>query len=325
MDIPKTRVEAKPSLVVNLSNSLSRVLALLPFAIITVIVVGPLIWVVLMSFRLTNEIFTNPYALPIPFHVYNYLHAFVPPKEELDSLAPTLGTTPQGIDQWLQQTNLPDGGFGFFHYIVNSVIVTTASLLIVTTITTMAAYVFARQRYAFPGRGPLFIFIFLSMFFPPQITQLSLFQLAVSYKVFNTLWSLILVYPAMAIALDLYLLRAFLAQIPTEIEDASRIDGCNDWQTFWKVMLPIAKPAISTVIIINLLDFWNEFLYALTLVTKPELATIPLATYHWVGEVELDVGGLAAALVISMLPIVILYLMLSEQFMQSMVGGALKG
>lgn len=325
MDVATPRAETPSRLVARLARGLSRLLVLIPFIVVTAILIGPLIWVALMSFRLTNEIFANPYGLPVPFHVYNYLHALIPPKEELESLAPTLGTTPTGVDRWLDQIGLSDGGFGFFHYIENSVLVTVASLSIVTAITTMAAYVFARRRYAFPGRGLVFIFIFLSMFFPPQITQLSLYQLAVSYGVFNTLWSLILVYPATVIALDLYLLRAFFGQIPTEIEDAARIDGCNDGQAFWHVMLPIAKPAISAVLILNLLDFWNEFLYALTLVTKPDLATIPLATYRWIGEIQLDVGGLAAALVISMLPIIILYLVFSEQFMQSMVAGSLKG
>jgi multiple sugar transport system permease protein/raffinose/stachyose/melibiose transport system permease protein len=163
------------------------------------------------------------------------------------------------------------------------------------------------------------------MFFPPQITVLSLFQLAVGYGLYNTLWALILVYPANALAFNTYILRAFFAQIPTEIEDAARIDGCGDWQMFWRVMFPIARPAIATTLIFNFNGFWNEFLYALTLVTKPELATVPLASFRWVGENFLDVGGLAAGLVISMAPIVVLYMFLSEQFMQGMSAGAVKG
>jgi ABC-type glycerol-3-phosphate transport system permease component len=275
-----------------------RWLALLPLGLLTVVLLGPFVWTLMMSFRRSNEIFANPYGLPIPFRLDNYAYALLP----------------EGA-----------GGFGFLNNMLNSVLVVVPALVIVTTITTMAAYVFGRKRFDFPGRGIVFIFIFLSMFFPPQVTVLSLFQLAIGYGLYNSLWALILVYPASAIAFNTYILRAFFAQIPTEIEDAARIDGCGDWQMFWRVMFPIARPAIATTLIFNFNGFWNEFLYALTLVTKPEMATVPLASFRWVGENFLDVGGLAAGLVISIAPIVVLYVLLSEQFMRGMSAGAVKG
>jgi ABC-type glycerol-3-phosphate transport system permease component len=275
-----------------------RWLALLPLVALTVVLLGPFLWTLMMSFRRSHEIFANPYGLPIPFRLDNYAYALLP----------------EGA-----------GGFGFLNNILNSALVVVPALAIVTAVTTMCAYVFGRARFAFPGRGLVFVAIFLSMFFPPQITVLALFQLAVGYGLYNTLWALILVYPAGAIAFNTYILRAFFAQIPTEIEDAARIDGCGDWQMFWRVMFPIARPAVATTLIFNFNGFWNEFLYALTLVTKPELATVPLASFRWVGENFLDVGGLAAGLVISMAPIVVLYLLLSEQFMRGMSAGAVKG
>jgi multiple sugar transport system permease protein/raffinose/stachyose/melibiose transport system permease protein len=270
----------------------SRRLALIPLGAITFLLLGPFLWAIVMSFRRSHEIFANPYGPPIPFRLDNYVYA-------LES--------------------------GFLTNILNSALVVAPALVVVTTITTMAAYVFGRARFAFPGRGLVFVAIFVSMFFPPQVTVLSLFQLAVGYGLYNTLWALILVYPASAIAFNTYLLRAFFAQIPTEIEDAARIDGCGDFALFWRVMFPIATPAIATTLIFNFNGFWNEFLFALTLVTKPELATVPLASFRWVGENFLDVGGLAAGLVISMAPIVVLYVLLSEQFMRGMSAGAVKG
>lgn len=308
-----------------LARRAARVLSLLPLVLVTVILLGPLVWTLMMSFRLTNEINHNPYALPIPFHVYNYGYAFLPPREELVSIWHALGRPVETLDAWLRASGMESGGFGFGTYFLNSVLAVGPALVIVTAITTMAAYAFARDRYYFPGRGFVFVFIFLSMFFPPQITLLSLFQLSVSYNIYNTRWALMLIYPAMAIAFNTYLLRAFFAQIPTEIEDAARMDGCNDWQMYWRVMLPIAKPAVATTLILNFNNFWNEFLYALTMVTKPELHTIPLASWRWVGEYYLDVGGLAAGLVVSMLPIIILYSVLSEQFTRGMTAGAVKG
>jgi ABC-type glycerol-3-phosphate transport system permease component len=303
----------------------TRWAALLPLGLLTIVLIGPFLWTVMMSFRRSHEIFQNPYGPPIPFRLDNYAYALLPTRPELESIWTRLGKTPAELDAWLLSIGLENGGFGFLTNILNSALVVGPALAIVTIITTMAAYVFGRQRFAFPGRGLVFVFIFLSMFFPPQITVLSLFQLAVGYGLYNSLWALILVYPAGAIAFNTYILRAFFAQIPSEIEDAARIDGCGEGQLFWRVMFPIARPAVATTLIFNFNGFWNEFLYALTLVTKPELATVPLASFRWVGENFLDVGGLAAGLVISMAPIVILYLLLSEQFMRGMSAGAVKG
>jgi multiple sugar transport system permease protein/raffinose/stachyose/melibiose transport system permease protein len=306
-------------------SRLSRALWLIPLAAITLVLLGPFIWTLLMSFRLTNEINSNPYALPIPFRTANYLYALLPAREDLLGITGALGLPPAEVDAWLTSINLPDGGFGFGRYIANSVLVVAPALLIVTAVTTMAAYAFGRPRFAFRGRELVFLFIFISMLFPPQITLLSIFQLTIAYQIYNTPWALILVYPSMALAFTTYLLRAFFAQIPTDIEEAARIDGCNDWQLFQRVMLPIARPAIATTLIFNFLSFWNEFLYALTLVTTPDLHTIPLASWRWVGEYYLDVGGLAAGLIVSIIPIIVLYLLLSEQFMQGMTAGSVKG
>jgi ABC-type glycerol-3-phosphate transport system permease component len=302
-----------------------RYLWLIPLVAITLVLLGPFIWTLMMSFRLTSEINSNPYGLPIPFHTYNYLYALLPPKEDLLAVSGALGVQPEAVEGWLASIGLPDGGFGFGRYVFNSVLVVVPALAIVTTVTTMAAYAFGRARFAFRGREVVFLFVFISMLFPPQITLLSLFQLTILYNIYNTPWALILVYPSLAIAFTTYILRAFFAQIPTEIEEAARIDGCNDWQLFARVMLPIGRPAVATTLIFNFLSFWNEFLYALTLVTKPDLHTIPLASWRWVGEYYLDVGGLAAGLIVSIIPIIVLYLILSEQFMQGMTAGSVKG
>jgi multiple sugar transport system permease protein/raffinose/stachyose/melibiose transport system permease protein len=325
MALVRTMPRSASRAVAAVARKSTRILTLVPLALITTILLGPLFWTLMMSFRRTTEINQNPYALPIPFHVYNYGYAFLPPREELVSIWQALGRPVESLDAWLRAAGMENGGFGFGTYFLNSVLTVGPALAIVTLITTMAAYVFARDRYYFPGRGLVFVFIFLSMFFPPQITLLSLFQLSVSYDIYNTRWALMLIYPATAIAFNTYLLRAFFAQIPTEIEDAARIDGCNDLRMYWSVMLPIAKPAVATTLILNINGFWNEFLYALTMVTKPELHTIPLASWRWVGEYYLDVGGLAAGLVVSMLPIIILYSVLSEQFTKGMTAGAVKG
>ncbi|MGQ9629444.1 MAG: carbohydrate ABC transporter permease [bacterium] len=268
-------------------------LILLPLLSYTFVVTGPFFWTASMSFRLAPEIDANPYGPPIPFHVGNYVYAFTK--------------------------------FGFGRYMMNSAFVTAFALSITTIATSMAAYGFARRRYNFPLREPIFLLIFLSIMFPPQISLLALFQILVKYNLYNTLWGLILVYSASALPFNIYILRAFFAQIPQELEDAARIDGCSDWHAFWRVMFPIARPAIATTITLNFINFWNEFLYAVTFITQQRLRTLPLAVMFFMGEAYLDIGMLAAGVMVSSLPVIILYLFLSEQFIRGMTAGAIKG
>jgi multiple sugar transport system permease protein/raffinose/stachyose/melibiose transport system permease protein len=198
-------------------------------------------------------------------------------------------------------------------------------VLLVTVIGAMGAFAFARGRYAFPLREPLFLVIFLSIMFPPQIMLLALFQILVQYKLFNTLAGLILIYTVTELPLTIYLLRAFFAQIPQELEDAARIDGCGDWAMFWRVMFPIALPAVATTVILNLIYFWNEFLYAVVFITKQGIRTLPLAIQFLVSDQYFDIGMLATGLMIATLPVLVLYLFLSEWFVKGMTAGAIKG
>jgi multiple sugar transport system permease protein/raffinose/stachyose/melibiose transport system permease protein len=200
-----------------------------------------------------------------------------------------------------------------------------ASVLLVTVIGALAAFGFARRRYAFPLREPLFLLIFLSIMFPPQIMLLSLFQILVQYKLFNSLAGLVLVYVATELPLTIYLLRAFFAQIPTELEEAARLDGCSDWAMFWRVMFPMALPAVATTVILNFIYFWNEFLYAVVFITRQEIRTLPLAIQFLVSDQYFDIGMLATGLMIATLPVLLLYLFLSEWFVRGMTAGAIKG
>jgi len=254
----------------------------------------PFFWMVSNSFRLGPDILLDPYALPSSFMLQNYVNIFT---------NPTLS---------------------FPVFFRNSAIVTAGAILLALVITSMAAYAFSRRRYQFPGRETLYTLIFLSFMFPPQVTLLALFQLLVKYGLYNTLTSLILVYVAGALPMNVYILRSFFMQIPQDLEDAALIDGCSDRLLFWRVMFPIARPAILTTVMLNFVNFWNEFLYAVTYINDPKLRTLPLAQMFFIGEAYLDVGMLAAALVISALPLVIVYMFISEWFIRGMTAGAVK-
>jgi ABC-type glycerol-3-phosphate transport system permease component len=271
----------------------ARWLLLLPVLVYTAFSVGPYLWTATMSLRTTDEIFRNHYGLPIPPRWENYHRA------------------------WTE--------FGYATYFRNSAIVTVASVVLVTVLGAMAAYAFARRRFVFPGREPLFLLVFLSIMFPPQIMLLALFQILVQYKLFNTLTGLILVYAATELPLTIYLLRAFFAQIPSELEEAARIDGCSDWGLFWRVMLPIALPAVATTVILNFIYFWNEFLYAVVFITQQHRRTLPLAIQFLVSDQYFDIAMLATGLMISTLPVLLLYVFLSDWFVKGMTAGAIKG
>jgi multiple sugar transport system permease protein/raffinose/stachyose/melibiose transport system permease protein len=266
---------------------------MVPVLLWTAFSAGPYLWTAAMSLRTTEEILQNHYGLPWPPHFDKFATA------------------------WTQM--------GYASFFRNSAIVSIASVVIVTIIGAMAAYAFARRRYAFPLREPLFLLIFLSVMFPPQIMLLALFQILVQYRLFNTLTGLILVYVATELPLTIYLLRAFFAQIPQELEEAARLDGCSDWACFWRVMFPMAVPAVATTVILNFIYFWNEFLYAVIFITQQPKRTLPLAIQFLVSDQFYDVGMLATGLMIATLPVLVLYLFLSEWFVKGMTAGAVKG
>lgn len=270
----------------------ARALLLWLLAVYTFIVVGPFLWALVMSFRSTPDILNNPYGLPIPPKLSNYTRAF--------------------------------SEFGFGTYFRNSIAVTGVSILHTTLVSSLAAYGFARRRYHFKLRGLIFQVIFMSIMFPPQITLLSLYILLWRYKLLN-LAGLSLVYTATTLPISIYILRSFYAQIPQELEDAARVDGASDWQIFWRVMFPIAKPATATVVVLNFVTYWTEFLFAVTFIHSDQWRTLPLGMMKLVGEHFVDFGGMSAALVLSSAPIITCYILLSDWFIRGMTAGAIKG
>jgi raffinose/stachyose/melibiose transport system permease protein len=167
--------------------------------------------------------------------------------------------------------------------------------------------------------------LLFGLMLPRQILYIPQFTMMSRYGLLNTRWSLVLVYTAMAMPVSTYLMATYFSQLPSELEDAARIDGCSDLGTFWRVMLPLARPALSTVILLNFLSFWNELLLAITMVTKPDLRTLPSAMMMFVGEHGSDYAMAAASLVTAMLPVLILYLILSDKFIEGLTAGAVKG
>lgn len=267
-------------------------LALLAF---TLAVILPFLWMLLMSVRTTADILNQPYGLPRIIRLENYWRLLFDPK------------------------------IRFYQYFANSTIVTVLSLILTLILSTLGGYGFGRQRYEFKLRGPLFTLLLFALMLPPQIMYIPQFTMIANYGLLNTHWALVLLYAATGLPVSTYLMATYFSQLPVEMEEAARIDGCGDLRLFWQVMLPLARPAVATVILVNFMHFWNELLLAVTMVTKPDMRTIQVAMMNFVGEHGSDYAIAAASLVTSMLPVLILYLVLSDTFIEGMTAGAVKG
>ncbi len=144
------------------------------------------------------------------------------------------------------------------------------------------------------------------------------------YGLFNSLIGLTLVYVAIQLPITVYILESFFARIPDDLFEAARIDGYSEWSIFWRITLPIALPAISTTIILNIILLWNEFLYAVVLITDEDKRTLPLGIQRFMGDQMEDIGMISTGLMIAIIPVVLIYAFFSEKLIQGMTAGAVK-
>ena len=271
-------------------RKLRRSPLLLLILLYTAVSGGPFLWVALMSLRTTPEILASPYALPARLHLEKF------------------------ADAWTRSN--------YGTYFWNSTVVVVTAVALLTLIGAMAAHCLARYRF----RGARLVrFVILSgLILPPQLLILSLFQILLELRLYNSLTGLILVYVAGHLAMTVYILEGFFAQIPQDLFDAARLDGYSDLEIFWRIALPIGAPALFTTVTLNLIILWNEFLYAVVLLTEDDKRTLPLGIMHFMGSHQLDIGMLATGLMIAILPIILLYALFSETMIRGMTAGAVR-
>jgi ABC-type glycerol-3-phosphate transport system permease component len=269
---------------------MKQALLLIGLAFFTMFSAGPFFWVATMSMRTTTEIMHNHFALPTIWHWEKF------------------------PDAWFNSN--------YSVYFTNSLLVVVSAVAILTIVGAMAAHCFARYRFRL--NRVLYFLIFSTIILPPQITIIALFQILVQYGLYNSLVGLTLVYVSIQLPLTIYILESFFARIPTDLFDAARIDGYSEWEIFWRVSLPIAMPALSTIVILNTILLWNEFLYAVVLITDESNRTLPLGIQRFMGDQLEDVGMIATGLMIAIVPVVLIYIFFSEKLIQGMTAGAVK-
>jgi len=250
----------------------------------------PLLVMAMSAFKTSAEIFTTPFALP----------------ESLD-----LGNAAR---VW-RETN-------FAVYLGNSALVTAGAVALILLFGTMAAYAIA--RYRFRGASTLFLFFLAGLMVPLKLAVIPLFIQLDAIGLLDTRLGLVLVYVAMGLPSAVFILTGFLRTLPGELEQSARIDGASEARIMLAVMLPLARPAMAIAGIQNAVPIWNDFFFPLVFITTDRLKTLPQGLTVFMGEYNTDWGVLFAGLTLAALPITLVYVLLSRQFIAGMTQGAIK-
>lgn len=286
------------------SPKLAKIFIYLALTILAITIVVPVVWVFVASIKDNSEFYGSPWAMPKGFQFQNF------------------------IDAWQKA----DMGA----YMINSVIVTVMALALLIMIALPAAYVLA--RFKFFGKGFFNAMFMAGLFINVNYIVVPIFLMLnngdtwmrrLLYRPFflNNLLILALVYASTALPFTIYLLSGYFTSLAKDYEEAAYVDGAGFSYTMIRVIMPMAKPSIVTVILFNFLSFWNEYIISMTLLTKPEMKTLPVGLMSLMAAQKsaVEYGQMYAGLVIVMLPTLILYMCVQKKLTQGMTIGGLKG
>jgi raffinose/stachyose/melibiose transport system permease protein len=214
-------------------------------------------------------------------------------------------------------------GSRFFRFLLNSSLVVSISIVLILIISSMAAYVFAKIKFRFSN--VFFGLIVAGLVVPIHVTLIPVYLLTINLGLYDTLWALIGPYVAFSIPVSVFILTEFVRQIPHEIEEAARIDGCSPISTFFRIILPLSQPGLVTIGIYNAVILWNEFVFAFVLTSSPDSRTLPLAIWDFQGQYSANIPLIMAVLTLATIPLIIAYIFGQEQLVKGITAGAVKG
>jgi ABC-type glycerol-3-phosphate transport system permease component len=281
--------EAQPRPVQHSRFSLFRVFAFSVLTILALVTIYPFVWMVMTSLRDARSIFTGPF-IPNPIIFTNYPEA------------------------WAQTK--------FGNHFLNSLIVSVFSLAGILFLSITAGYGFAKLK--FPFKNVIYVLLLSTMAMPAASLIIPLFLQVKTIGLLNSLWGLILVYVGSMSPFSIFLMRSFFEGVPDELIEAARMDGSGEWYTLFRVVVPLVRPGIGTVVILQFLSIWNEFLYAAVLIQSTDKQTLQPTIFHLSGKYSTNWTLLAASLTMAILPIVIVYINMQKQFVAGLTQGALK-
>ncbi len=257
---------------------------------VATISIYPILLMILSSFKKSVDISKDPLGIPSSF--------------SLDTYRTLLSKIP------------------FTTYFMNSLFVSVVSVVLIVVVCSLASFYIA--RFKFSWNHALFFIFLLGMMIPIKLGIVPLFILMRDLGLINSLWSLILMNTATGIPLSILILTGFFKTMPSELEEAARMDGAGNLRVLWYVVLPLMRPALGTVVIINFIAAWNDFFFPLIFITEKMKRTIPVGMMSLFGEHSADWGSLFAGLTLASLPMILLFFIASKQFMEGLTAGAIK-
>lgn len=210
----------------------------------------------------------------------------------------------------------------FFLYFQNSMIVTVVSLTLILLFGAMAA--FALAEYGFKGNTLMGLYLALGIMIPIRIGTVAILEMMVSTGLVNTLTALILVYTAQGLPLAVFILSEFMKGVSDDLKNAGRIDGLSEYQIFFRLVIPLVRPAMATVAVFNMIPIWNDLWFPLILAPAEEVKTLTLGSQVFIGQFVTDWNAVLSALSMAILPVMILYVIFSRQLIRGITSGAVK-
>ena len=204
---------------------------------------------------------------------------------------------------------------------LNSLVIATAIMAGHVVFDSMAGYAFAKKR--FPGKNLLFVLIVSSLMIPVHVTLVPRFILVSEIGLVNNPLGVIL--PSIADVFGIFLMRQFISSLPSELEDAARVDGASEWQVFWRIVMPLSRPAVATVAIFSFVGAWNAFLWPLIVLSRRELLTLPVGVATLQQEFTQNIGMVMAGAAVGAVPMIVLFLLFQRYFLEGVRVGGLKG
>jgi raffinose/stachyose/melibiose transport system permease protein len=259
--------------------------------VIGLVMAVPLLYAIISGFKSTSGLSGNPIGLPHPWVTSNYTGIL--------------------------------GSGSFWRLIGNSTLIAVATTVLVVAVSALAAFSFA--RFAFRGRELLFTLFTMGLMFPFAVAALPLFLLLRSMDLLDNPLGVILPQAAFGLPMTIVILRGFFREIPAELEEAATLDGCGPLGFFWRVLLPMARPALGTVSVLAVVASWNNFLLPLLVFNDPKWWTIPVGVQQFQGQYASDTARVFAYLVLAMIPALAFYAVAERQLVGGLTAGASKG
>lgn len=271
--------------------TLAKIIKYLFMIFFVLISVGPILWAFVSSFKTYAEINSSALSLPSSINFDNYVDAF--------KYAPIA------------------------KYFLNSVIIVGISVLVTVTFVAMCAYIIS--RFQFKMKTVIVLLISASLMLPAQAISQPLFAIFNALGIFDTKLGLIIVYSAMGIPMSFFVMTSYYKTISLALEESAYIDGATFLQTFIHIILPLAKPGLVTIALLQFINTWNEFYFALMLTSGDTARTVPIALNYYMGTFANNYSALFAAVVLTVLPTIFVFIVLQRQVMESLTAGAVKG